>query len=93
MIKIPSLMMRRPGLETVAFRSHSEKRHVPLGLSFIDHFRWRRYALDYVVTSIRNPGDFNCVTEFWVADGADQERIAAFAGSPEFELLGADDRR
>jgi hypothetical protein len=37
--------------------------------------------------------DFDCLTEFWVADRADQARTARFVTSPEFSVLDDDDRR
>ncbi|MAG33817.1 MAG: hypothetical protein CL908_23295 [Deltaproteobacteria bacterium] len=93
MIKLLSFKTRRPGLTSEAFRSHYETRHVPLGLSFIDHFRWRKYVRNYVVGPGLGRVGFDCLTEFWVAGSEDQERTARFVGSPEFSVLDEDDRR
>ncbi len=93
MIKLLSFKTRRPDLTPAAFRSHYEQRHVPLGLSFIDHFRWRKYVRNYVVSPAPASVDFDCMTEFWVAGREDQQRTAEFVDSPEFSVLDDDDRR
>ncbi|MFP8875729.1 MAG: EthD domain-containing protein, partial [Myxococcota bacterium] len=93
MIKLLSFKTRHPDLTPEAFREHYEESHVPLGLSFIDRFRWRRYVRNYVVGPALGRVDFDCVTEFWVSGRQDQERIAEFVGSPEFRILDEDDRR
>jgi hypothetical protein len=72
---------------------HYEQRHVPLGLSFIEHFRWRKYVRNYVVGPAPASVDFDCVTEFWVAGREDQQRTAQFVASPAFSVLDEDDRR
>jgi len=93
MIKLLSFKTRRPDLTPAAFRSHYEQRHVPLGLSFIEHFRWRKYVRNYVVSPAPASVDFDCVTEFWVAGREDQQRTARFVESAEFSVLDEDDRR
>ena len=93
MIKLLSFKTRRPDLTPATFRSHYEERHVPLGLSFIDHFRWRKYVRNYVVSPVLGSVDFDCVTEFWVADREDRERTSEFAASPAFSVLDHDDRQ
>lgn len=93
MIKILSFKTRRPDLTTAAFRSHYEQRHVPLGLSFIEHFRWRRYLRNHVVGCLSGNVDFDCLTEFWIASRSDQARTAAFVATPGFSILDEDDHR
>ncbi len=96
MIKILSFKTRRSDLSFAAFRSHYEERHVPLGLSHIEHFRWRKYVRNYVVGPALDGVegvDFDCMTEFWVADREDQKRTALFVESAEFSALDQDDRR
>jgi len=93
MIKLLSFKTRRPDLTSEALRSHYEESHVPLGLSFIEHFRWRKYVRNYVASPALGHVDFDCMTEFWVSGRADQERTAEFVASPEFSVLDEDDRR
>ena len=88
-----SLKTRRRGLSPEDFRDHYEHRHVPLGLAFIDRFQWRRYVRNYVLEVIGAPVAFDGYTEFWVDDDADDEVLARFVASPEFETLKEDDRR
>ena len=49
MIKLLSVKTRREGSTREAFRKHYEERHVPLGLGFIDRFRWRKYVRNHVL--------------------------------------------
>jgi hypothetical protein len=88
-----SLKTRRRGLSPKDFRDHYEQRHVPLGLSFIDRFQWRRYVRNYVLDVFGAPIGFDAYTEFWVADDADDEALARFIASHEFRTLDEDDRR
>lgn len=93
MIKILSVKTCRPDSTRKAFRRHYEERHVPLGLGFIDRFRWRKYVRNHVVAVHRGHVEFDCLTEFWVASRDDQESTRAFAASPEFRVLDEDDER
>ena len=93
MIKLLSFKTRRSDLTPTQFRSHYEQRHVPLGLSFIEHFRWRSYVRNYIVDPGPECVDFDCLTEFWVGEREDQARTARFVASPEFSVLDDDDRR
>ncbi len=93
MIKILSLKTRREGTTREAFRHHYETRHVPLGLGFLDRFRWRRYVRNHVVAVRAGRVDFDCLTEFWVRDRADQEATRAFVLEPAFRVLDEDDAR
>lgn len=88
-----SLKTRRPGLSHAAFREHYEDRHVPLGLAYVDRFRWRRYVRNYVLDQRGAPVGFDAYTEFWIDPDADEEALARFVASPEFHGLHADDRR
>jgi hypothetical protein len=93
MIKILSVKTRREGSTREAFRRHYEERHVPLGLGFLEHFRWRRYVRNHVLAVHAGRVDFDCLTEFWVASRADQEATRAFALEPAFRVLDEDDAR
>jgi len=93
MLKLLSVKTRRPDGTREAFRRHYEERHVPLGLGFIDRFRWRKYARNHVVRVHAGRCDFDCLTEFWFASREDQESTRVFAASPEFAVLDEDDPR
>jgi len=93
MIKLLSVKTRREGSTHAAFRSHYEERHVPLGLGFIDRFRWRKYVRNHVLETRAGRVDFDCLTEFWFASREDQESTRRFAASPEFAVLDEDDPR
>ena len=93
MIKLLSVKTRLPGTTREAFRRHYEERHVPLGLGYIDRFRWRKYARNHVVAVHAGEVDFDCLTEFWFGSSADQESTRVFAASPEFRVLDDDDER
>ena len=93
MIKLLSVKTRLPGTTREAFRRHYEERHVPLGLGFIDRFRWRKYIRNHVVAVHAGQVDFDCLTEFWFAGPEDQESTRVFAASPEFRVLDQDDER
>ncbi len=93
MIKLLSVKTRREGSTRDAFRRHYEERHVPLGLGFIDRFRWRKYQRNHVVAVHAGHVDFDCLTEFWFASREDQESTRVFAASPEFRVLDQDDER
>lgn len=93
MIKLLSVKTRREGSTRAAFRSHYEERHVPLGLGFIDRFRWRKYVRNHVLEIRAGSVDFDCLTEFWFASREDQESTRRFAASPEFAVLDEDDPR
>lgn len=93
MIKLLSVKTRREGSTRDAFRRHYEERHVPLGLGFIDRFRWCKYVRNHVLEVRSGRVDFDCLTEFWFASRADQESTRSFATSPEFAVLDEDDPR
>lgn len=93
MIKILSVKSCRPDSTREAFRRHYEGRHVPLGLGFIERFRWRKYVRNHVVAVHSGRADFDCLTEFWVASREDQESTRVFAASPDFRVLDEDDER
>ncbi len=93
MIKLLSVKTRRPGSTREAFRQHYEGRHIPLGLGFIDRFRWRKYVRNHVVAVHAGQVDFDCLTEFWFASREDQDSTRAFAATPAFGVLDEDDAR
>lgn len=93
MVKVLSVKTRRRDTTRAAFRRHYEERHVPLGLGFLDRFRWRKYVRNHVLDATSGDVDFDCLTEFWFASRADQEGTARFAATPDFAVLDEDDRR
>lgn len=88
-----SLKTRRPDLSRWQFRNHYEDRHVPLGLAFIDRFRWRRYVRNHVLSSTGAPIGFDCYAEFWVDDDFEDASLDQFIRSADFRVLDEDDRR
>jgi len=88
-----SLKTRRPDLSRSEFRQYYETSHVPLGLSFISHFGWLRYIRNHVRSSRGGLITFDCYTEFWVADDADDEALYRFLRSKDFRRLDLDDRK
>ncbi len=88
-----SLKTRRPDLSRLEFRAHYEGVHVPLGLEFIDRFRWRRYRRNHVLSSRGAPIGFDCFAEFWVDEDEDDSALAEFVKSAEFQVLNDDDER
>ncbi|MBK7951595.1 MAG: EthD domain-containing protein [Deltaproteobacteria bacterium] len=93
MIKLLSVKTRREGSTREAFRRHYEERHVPLGLGFIDRFRWCKYVRNHVLEVRAGRVDFDCLTEFWFASRDDQASTRSFATAPEFAVLDEDDPR
>ncbi len=93
MIKLLSVKTRRAGTTREAFRRHYEERHVPLGLGFLDRFRWRRYVRNHVRSVLQGAIDFDCLSEFWIASRADQAETQAFVQEPGFRVLDEDDAR
>jgi hypothetical protein len=93
MIKILSVKTRREGSTRAEFRRYYEGHHIPLGLGFIDRFRWRKYVRNHVMEVHAGAVDFDCLTEFWVASREDQESTQVFAASPAFRVLDDDDPR
>ncbi len=88
-----SIKTRRPDLSRSEFRQYYETRHVPLGLSFIKHFKWLRYVRNHVRSSTGGLITFDCYAEFWVADDADDEALYGFLRSEDFRRLDLDDRQ
>lgn len=87
-----SLKTRRPGITRAECRTYYEQHHVPLGLGFIEHFQWQRYVRNHVCETSSASVPFDCVTEFWVADEADDDALARFIASDAFTVLDLDDR-
>lgn len=87
-----SIKTRRPDLSRSEFRHYYETCHVPLGLSFINHFGWLRYVRNHVRSSRGGLITFDCYAEFWVADDADDEALYRFLRSEDFRRLDLDDR-
>lgn len=93
MIKILSVKTRRADTTREVFRRHYEERHVPLGLGFLDRFRWRRYVRNHVLAVPHGRVDFDCLSEFWIASREDQAETRAFVQEPGFRVLDEDDAR
>ena len=93
MIKILSVKTRRTDTTREDFRRHYEEQHVPLGLGFLDRFRWRRYVRNHVVDIVQGGVDFDCLSEFWIASREDQAETRAFVQEPGFRVLDEDDAR
>lgn len=88
-----SIKTRRPDLSRSEFRQYYETRHVPLGLSFIEHFKWLRYVRNHICSSRGGLVTFDCYAEFWVADDADDDALYRFLRSEDFRRLDLDDRQ
>ncbi len=88
-----SIKTRRPDLSRSEFRDYYETRHVPLGLSFIEHFKWLRYVRNHVRSTRGGLVAFDCFAEFWVADDADDKALYKFLRSEDFRRLDLDDRQ
>ena len=93
MIKIISVKTRRPDLSRAEFRRYYEGRHVPLGLGFLERFRWRKYVRNHVVATLAGTPGIDCLTEFWVASAEDRALTRGFVQSADFQVLDDDDRR
>ncbi len=88
-----SLKTRRPDRSRAEFRRHYEEQHVPLGLTFVHEFRWRRYVRNHVRRELAGRVGFDCYAEFWVDTDYDDARLDAFVRSNDFQRLNEDDER
>ncbi len=91
-IKLLSLKTRRADLSRAAFRDYYEGHHVPLGLTHLDHFRWRKYVRNHLLADAHTHVGIDCYTEFWIASREDQAATRAFVASSAFAELDGDDR-
>lgn len=73
-MKTIGLMPRRPDKTRAEFCDHYENRHAPLALG---KFPFRKYVRNHVVGSEPDPVGFDCLSEFWVGDVAEVQRIMA----------------
>ena len=73
-MKTVGLMPKRPDITRAAFRDHYENRHAPLALG---KFPFEKYVRNHVVGSDPDPVGFDCLSEFWVGDVAEVQRIMA----------------
>lgn len=71
-MKTVGLMPKRPDISRAAFRDHYENRHAPLALG---KFPFEKYVRNHVVESAPDPVGFDCLSEFWVGDVAEVQRI------------------
>lgn len=62
--KSMAFMPRKPGTTRARFRRYYEERHSPLALEFFTFDRYVRNHLD----EADDIGDFDCYSEFWIAD-------------------------
>ena len=98
MIKMISLVPRKPGMSREDFIAHYENRHVRLILSLFP--LTARYIRNYPLTqNLHYAGSldihYDAVTEIWYASEKDyQSTMADFAQNPEkFRLLSEDEER
>ncbi len=71
-MKTIGMMPRRPDISRAAFRDHYENRHAPLALG---KFPFQKYVRNHVVKADPDPVGFDCLSEFWVGDVAEVQRI------------------
>jgi hypothetical protein len=101
MIKMVTLMPRRPGMSRSEFIEYYEKHHVPLSFSLFPQIRRmvRNYPstdnLHYIAAAAISKVSFDAVVEHWFTDQASfDEMMAQFANDPQkFEMLAADEAK
>jgi len=86
-MKTVGLMPKRPDITRAAFRDHYENRHAPLALG---KFPFEKYVRNHVVGSDPDPVGFDCLSEFWVGDVAEVQRIMA---GEVGDIMREDERR
>ncbi len=90
LIKVISLIVRRPDLSREEFADHYEVVHAPLALPFLKDLRG--YTRNHVRELISgSPLTFDCASEFWYADQAAVERTLRFMASPQSQPLREDE--
>ncbi len=98
MLKLVTLIPRKPGTTRAEFIDHYENRHVPLIESHFSQFRKyvRNYPtggnLHYAGIEAVPDAPFDAVTEHWFESQADFDAMMAqFAGDPELARQVAED--
>jgi uncharacterized protein (TIGR02118 family) len=86
-MKTVGLMPKRPDISRADFRDHYENRHAPLALG---KFPFEKYVRNHVVKSDPDPVGFDCLSEFWVSDVAEVQRIMA---GEVGDIMREDERR
>ena len=101
MLKMVTLIPRKPGMSREEFIEYYESKHVPLSASLFPQVVRcvRNYPctenFHYVGSSVSPTVPFDAVTEHWFADqAAYDEMMAQFASDPDkFRLLSEDEGR
>ncbi len=90
LIKVVSLIVRRPDLSRERFADHYETVHAPLALAFLEdlHGYTRNHVRELIAGS---PTFFDCASEFWYADRAAVARTMQFMASPLSQPLRDDE--
>jgi uncharacterized protein (TIGR02118 family) len=89
MIKNLGLIPRRADLTRAAFRNYYERRHAPLALQHLRHFR--RYVRNHVVAAAPADPPFDALSEFWYDSAADLDAVIAVLTSAAGAVLRDDE--
>jgi len=90
LIKIISLIVRKPEISREDFADHYEQIHVPLALVSLDGLHgYTRNHLEALISG--EPPTFDCATEFWYAERAAIDRTMKFMASDDSQALRDDE--
>lgn len=99
MLKLISMMKRRPGMSQDEFKQYYENRHVPFVRSIAPHYAKTcrnfvlpatRSLLDHLESAPPNP-PFDVITEVWFEDASQYERFVAACADPEIAAQISED--